>query len=166
MIDLEPPLPSYRFLVTLSPGDAHLPPLQALLLPLVALAGFQQVTGLSGELEVMAYPEGGANDSVHQLPVRHSWGRITLHRGVARDPGLWYWYQAGMRESLGARRDGVIIQCTPMGLPAVAYAFRGGLAAKWGGPALNAHDNAVGIETLEIAHEGLERFTLSPPGVG
>jgi phage tail-like protein len=163
MIDLERPLPAYRFLVTLSPGDAHLPLKQALLLPLVALAGFQQVTGLQGELEVMAYPEGGRNDMVHQLPVRHSWGRIVLHRGVMRDPGLWSWYQAGLADSLGARRDGVIVQCTPQGIPAIAYTFTGGLAAKWSGPALNAHDNAIGIETLEIAHEGLERFPLSPP---
>jgi phage tail-like protein len=163
MIDLERPLPGYRFLVTLTPGDAHLPFKQAALLPLVALAGFHQVTGLTGELELLAYPEGGVNDGVHQLPVRHSWGRITLFRGVLRDPGLWYWYQIGLRDSLGARRDGVIIQLTPMGVPAIAYSFRGGLAAKWTGPALHAQENAVGIEQLEIAHEGLERTVLSPP---
>ena len=32
---IEDPLPSYRFIVTLDPADAHLPPAQAALLPLV-----------------------------------------------------------------------------------------------------------------------------------
>jgi len=31
-----------------------------------------------------------------------------------------------------------------------------GWPAKWEGPALNARTNEVAIETLEIAHEGLE----------
>ena len=69
---------SYRFLVTLGVGDAYLPPAQALLIPLLASGGFQEVSGLGAELEVTAYPEGGVNDFVHQLPVRHSWGRIVL----------------------------------------------------------------------------------------
>jgi phage tail-like protein len=163
MIDLERPLAAYRFLVTLAPGDAHLPFSQAILLPLVAFAGFQQVSGLQGELEILSYAEGGKNDFVHQLPVRHSWSRITLSRGVARDPGLWYWYANGMRQSLGARRSGVIIQMTPLGIPAIAYAFKGGLATKWVGPVLHAQDSKVAVEQLEIAHQGIERIVLSPP---
>jgi len=43
---------------------------------------------------VMAYPEGGLNEFVHQLPVRHSWNRITLKQGFVRDPILWQWYHA------------------------------------------------------------------------
>jgi phage tail-like protein len=83
----EDPLAGYRFVITLDPGDAYLPQPQADLVPLVAAGAFSEVTGLSGELEVTAYPEGGVNDYVHQLPVRHSWGRITLRRGVVRAPG-------------------------------------------------------------------------------
>ena len=151
------PLPKYRFLVTLDPGDAYLPPAQAQLLPMVAAGAFQEVTGLGAQLEVIAHPEGGRNDSVHQLPVRHSWNRITLKRGVARDAGLWAWYVAGLADSLGARRDGAVLLCGPDGTPAVAWAFRGGLAAKWTGPDLHAEQNAVAVESLEIAHEGLTK---------
>ena len=104
---LEDPLPGYRFVITLDPGDAYLPPAQAQLVPLVAAGAFEEVSGLSAELEVVSYPEGGVNGYVHQLPLRHSWGRITLRRGVVRDPGLWSWYEAGLTQSLGARRSGV-----------------------------------------------------------
>ncbi len=107
-----------------------------------------------------SYAEGGGNDYVHQLPVRHSWNRITLRRGVVRDPGLWSWYQAGLSGSLGARRDGAVL-LTPAGIPAVGWDFRGGLAAKWTGPELHAEQDAVAIESLEIAHEGLTRVDLT-----
>jgi len=59
MIDLEPPLPAYKFLVTLDPADAYLPPAQAALVTMVALGAFQEVKGLGADLEVQAYAEGG-----------------------------------------------------------------------------------------------------------
>jgi phage tail-like protein len=162
---LEDPLPGYRFLITLDAGLAYLPPSQAALVPLLAAGAFQQVSGLGAELEVLPYQEGGVNDFVHQLPVRHSWSRIVLRRGVVRDPGLWTWYEAGLHESLGARRDGVVIVLTPLGLPAVAWNFVGGLAAKWTGPDLNAGQDAVAVESIEIAHHGLIRELLSAPDI-
>jgi phage tail-like protein len=158
---LENPLPAYRFVITLDPGDAYLPPAQAQLVPLVAAGAFEEVSGLSAELEVVSYPEGGVNGYVHQLPLRHSWGRITLRRGVVRDPGLWSWYEAGLTQSLGARRSGVVLVLTPDGLPAVAWSFKAGLAAKWTGPTLQAEQNAVAVESIEIAHQGLTRELLS-----
>ena len=116
---------------------------------------------MGAELEVTAYPEGGMNDFVHQLPVRHSWGRIVLKRGLLVDTALWRWYQAGLSQSLGARRDGTVILMTPLGLPAVAWNFRRGLAAKWTGPTFDAMRDAVAIESLEIAHEGLDQRLMS-----
>ena len=154
------PLPKYRFIVTLDPGDAYLPPAQAALVSLSANGAFQEVTGLGAQLEVTSYAEGGRNDSVHQLPLRHSWNRLTLRRGLILDPGLWAWYQAGLSGSLGARRDGAVLLLDASGVPAISWAFHGGLAAKWTGPDLHGEQNAIAIEALEIAHEGLIRVDL------
>lgn len=163
----ESPLGGFRFIVTLDPTDAYLPPAQALLVPLVAAGGFQECRGLGSDLEVLTYAEGGRNDYVHQLPVRHSWGRISLRRGLVRDQALWGWYQAGLNRSLGARRDGAIIALDEGGLPAMAWTFRGGLAAKWSGPEFAALNAAVALEGLEIAHHGIEQIVLkpAPPGL-
>lgn len=158
------PLPAYRFIVTLDPADAYLPPPQAALLTLFAGGSFQEVKGLGADLEVMPYAEGGVNDFVHQLPVRHSWTRLSLRRGLVRDPGLYSWYVAGLTQSLGARRDGAVLLLTPRGTPAMAWTFRAGIAVKWTGPELGAMQNAVAIEGLEIAHHGLVQIPLSPPG--
>jgi phage tail-like protein len=152
------PLTKHRFIVTLDPGDAYLPPAQAVLLPMLAAGAFQEVTGLGGQLDVTTYAEGGQNDAVHQLPLRYSWNRLSLKLGVVRGSMLWSWYVAGLGDSLGARRDGAVVLFGPDGIPAAAWAFRGGLAAKWTGPDLNAEQNAVAIESLEIAHEGLTQI--------
>ena len=126
-------------------------------------AGAFRKRGLGADLEVTTYAEGGVSDFVHQLPVRHSWTRISLRGGMVRDSSLFDWYRAGLAHSLGARRDGSIVLVTPGGLPAVAWTFRAGLAVKWIGPDLNAMQNAVAIEGLEIAHEGIEQHILSAP---
>lgn len=163
---IENPLQAFRFIVTLDPADAYLPPDQALRLLYFVGGAFMEAKGLGADLEVMTYAEGGLNQFVHQLPVRHSWSRISLRRGVVREPGLWEWYENGLTQSLGARRDGTILMLTPLGVPAMAWTFRAGLAAKWQGPEFSATQNAVGVETLEIAHQGLEKIILSPPLVG
>jgi phage tail-like protein len=161
---IEDPLAGFRFLVTLDPADAYLPAPQAALITLVASGGFQDVKGLGADLEVLPYPEGGTNDFVHQLPVRHSWTRISLKRGLVRDPGLYFWYRAGLTQSLGARRDGCIILLTPAGTAAVAWHFSAGLAVKWHGPELNAMQSSIAIEGIEIAHHGVVQVPLSSPG--
>jgi phage tail-like protein len=163
---IENPLASFRFIVTLDPADAYIPPAQAALLKFFVGGAFMEAKGLGADLEVTPYPEGGVNDFVHQLPLRHSWTRISLKRGVVREPGLWFWYMAGLTQSLGARRDGAILLLTPAGIPAIAWTFRAGIAVKWQGPDMNATQSAVGVESLEIAHHGLEQIILSPPLAG
>jgi len=151
------PVPAFRFVVTLDRADAYLPPSQASRLQLVAPGEFREAKGLGADLEVLGYAEGGNNGFVHQLPVRHSWSRIVLQRGVVKDPVLWNWYESGLTQSLGARRDGSVLLLRPDGSKLMAWNFKGGIAAKWTGPDLNAMDNAVAIESLEIAHHGLTR---------
>jgi hypothetical protein len=46
----------------------------------------------------------------------------------------------------------------------VSWAFKAGLAAKWTGPDMAAADNAIAIESLEIAHQGLTQVTVTAPG--
>lgn len=154
------PVQGFRFIVTLDKADAYLPPAQAAILPLVAAGEFREAKGLGADLEVMGYAEGGTNSFVHQLPVRHSWSRITLMRGVVKDPLLWRWYKTGLTQSLGARRDGSILLLDPAGAKVMAWNFKAGIAVKWGGPDLNAMENAVAMESLEIAHHGLTMTTM------
>jgi phage tail-like protein len=153
---------AYKFLVLLDPTDIFIP-LELVTLALGEAPGAFQSCSLQGaKLDVLAYAEGGRNDYTHQLPVRHSWERIKLSKGIGLDPALFDWYEAGLHGSLGARRNGAIVMLERnSALPTMVWTFSGGLAATWTGPELNAGQSAVAIERLEIAHEGLKCIPLA-----
>lgn len=118
------------------------------------LGGFSECSGLESSLQVEEYKEGGRNDAVLKFPTRAQWGNITLKRGVTADAGLWEWYYGFVR-GRGRRRDGLIVLQNDARLPVAVWRFCRGLPVKWTGPGMNAAQNAVAVESLEIAHEGL-----------
>jgi phage tail-like protein len=54
------------------------------------------------------------------------------------------------------RTAGSIILLDESRKPALRWNFREGWPSKWEGPGLNGKTSEVAIETMEIAHEGLE----------
>ena len=102
-------LPAYRFIVELDLANPYLPGDQPNLIPEIeAEEGFQEVTGLGAELEVMPYPEGGLNEFMHQLPVRHKWNNITLKRGITGDLAFWNWILNAMNGQV-LRTEGSVV---------------------------------------------------------
>lgn len=120
----------------------------------VALGGFSECQGLEASMKVEEYNEGGNNACVLKFPGRVSWTNITLKRGVATNAELWNW-SYGFVQGRGKRRDGVIALLNEQMLPANIWYFRRGLPLKYSGPQMNATQNNVAIESIEIAHEGL-----------
>ena len=62
-------------------------------LPRLALASFQEVSGLSMEVEVLERNEGGENNYTHKLPGRVSYPNLTLKRGITQDNYFVTWFQ-------------------------------------------------------------------------
>jgi|SRR5215469_13772869 len=124
----------------------------------VALGGFSECTGLDMQLEVEEYREGGRNGEVLQFPSRVRWGHITLKKGMGYSNELWDWHY-GFAQGKGKRRDGVIVLTDSNHVPAQSWYFKRGLPVRYTAPALNASQNAVAIESLEIAHEGILQFS-------
>ncbi|HEX3151507.1 MAG TPA: phage tail protein [Gemmataceae bacterium] len=121
-----------------------------------AVAGFSECSGLDATLEVMEYKEGGVNDYVRKFPTRASYGNITLKRGLLfLEDDLWTWHQSFV-QGAGKRRDGLIVLLDESRSPAKVWKFKRGIPMKWVGPSLNALQSGVAIESLEIAHEGLQ----------
>jgi phage tail-like protein len=119
------------------------------------LAGFSECSGLEATVEILEYKEGGVNDFTHKFPTRASFGNITLKHGVISvGDDLWTWHNGFVLGS-GTRRDGLIYLLDESRTPAMIWRFTRGVPTKWVGPSLNATQNAVAIESLEIAHEGL-----------
>jgi phage tail-like protein len=119
------------------------------------VAGFSECSGLEATVEVFEYKEGGVNDYVHKFPTRASFANVTLKHGVIYlYDDLWTWHNAFVLGS-GTRRDGLIVLLDESRTPTKVWKFKRGIPMKWVGPALNATQSAVAIESLEIAHEGL-----------
>lgn len=124
-----------------------------------ALGGFSECGGLEMSLQVEEFREGGNNGRVLKFPTRVTWSNITLKKGVTSGTELWDWHYS-FTEGKGKRRDGVIVLLDDRQVPHNVWYFRRGLPVKYTGPALNATQSSVAIESVEIAHEGLSHVPL------
>ncbi|MDB4895689.1 MAG: hypothetical protein JWN15_1951 [Firmicutes bacterium] len=168
------PVVAYRYWIIMGTSGSALETALSMAASLAAEAifdgGFSECTGMGSEQELYTYQEGGLIDKVHRLPGRTTHGNITLKWGMGFNNSLWEWHFNNARAlSYGTslkRKDGTIIGLPyagikdPLSLAAGAqvWYFRRGLPVRWTGPQFNATANQVGIESIEIAHEGLERW--------
>ena len=120
------------------------------------VAGFSEADLPEGRIEVVAYREGTDRTSASRLlPGRVSYGPLVLRRGFAGDASLFQWWQA-VAQGTPDRRN-VSVQLLDEQRQEVArWSLRKAMPIKWEGPSMNARGNDVAIETLELAHEGLE----------
>ena len=120
----------------------------------VAVGGFSECSGLEMSLDVEEFREGGNNGTVLKFPTRIKPSNLKLKTGVALRDDLWSWLY-GFSEGQVQRRDGVVTLLDLEKNPVKVWSFRRGLPVRWSGPSLNASQNQVAIQELEITHEGL-----------
>lgn len=164
------PVLNHNFLVTLIDTSSTLATIGSAALSAVTdtlLGGFSECSGLEMNLAIEDYKEGGNNGAVLKFPGRVSWGNLSLKRGVTQTTALWDWHY-GFVVGKGKRRDGVIVLMNELHVPNSVWFFRRGLPLKYTGPSMNAAQNAVAIEALEIAHEGIFQvpFVGAASGLG
>lgn len=120
------------------------------------VAGFSECTGLQFETEVQDYPEGGLNSYVRKFPGRIKQSNITLKRGII-DRIVWDWYYDLTQGKVTYRNGSIFVRDPSGGQVVMEWNFKRAFPAKWIGPDLNATQNNVAVETLELCHQGLER---------
>jgi phage tail-like protein len=121
-------------------------------------AGFSECTGLQVELEVKDYMEGGMNSYVHKFPGRSKQGNLTLKRGIV-DTALWDWYYDLMQGRVIFRDGSISVKDPSGGQTVMAWQLTRAFPIKWVGPDLNADQNNIAVETLELAFHDLKRET-------
>lgn len=120
----------------------------------VIVGGFAECGGLTTETDIVEYRNGNEDITVRKLPGKAKYTQITLKRGYTDSHELWEWRKLVITGKT-QRKSGTIQLLDEARKPALKWNFREGWPSKWEGPALNAKNNEVAIETLEIAHEGL-----------
>ena len=118
-------------------------------------SAFSECSGLSSSVEVIEYRTGGEPASTRKLPGLRKFANLTLRRGITKDRELWTWYKTVL-DGAPKRRNGSVVLLDEDGNDVLRWNFQRGWPCKYEGPALNALSSEVAIETLEIAHEGLE----------
>lgn len=122
----------------------------------VVKGGFSEASGLTTDTNIIEYREGAEQQgTTRKLPGLMKYNNIVLKRGWTKDKSLWAWRKKVI-DGKTQRNSGSIVLLDEARNEALRWNFREGWPSKWEGPALNAKTSEVAVETLEIAHEGLE----------
>jgi len=136
---------------------------------------FSEINGLDSRIELEDYQQGGDNATPRRFFQHGSYPELVLKRGMTFDTSIADWYyqvKAGARARI--RKDGIVLlmdrggpNVTGLGLPGLdrvpvaGWIFHRAIPKRIVGPTLNAKGNEIAIETLELAHEGLDRLSPS-----
>lgn len=122
----------------------------------ISRAAFQECSGFDSTIDVIEHREGGENTVLRKLPGMTKFSNIILKWGVTDDTELYEWHRNVIRGDI-ERKNGSIVMLDRKGEEVVRWNFMRAWPTKWDGPDFNAEGNDVAIETLELAHEGVER---------
>jgi phage tail-like protein len=120
-------------------------------------AKFQEASGLDTEARPIEFRHG---DSPHFSPIKvpglQKTDNVTLRRGVvAVGSDFWNWINEIKMNTI-KRRTMVINLLDETGTPKMVWTLTNAWPIKFTAPDLKAEGNEVAIESLELAHEGIE----------
>ncbi len=140
------PYPAYNFLITVNgiSNDGQ-----------AAGGSFTEVSGLEVEVTPIEYRNGSEGTTVRKSAGLRKYTNLTFKRGITGDLIFWNWVLAGVQGEI-QRADGSVVLLDENRAEVMRYNFVRGWPCKYTGPGLNAANNEIAMETLEICHEGLE----------
>lgn len=123
---------------------------------------FQDVSGLSLEMETENIKEGGENSYSYQVPVRRKHGNLVLKRSLAPISERLESYIVGVLESNGSKP----IKCCQVNISLLdgegealeSWSLLNAYPVKWSMNEFSAKKNELAIEQLELAYTNLIRM--------
>ncbi len=114
---------------------------------------FQSVSGLTIEYDTESFKEGGENRFEHKLPVRTKYADLSLKRGMLTDSKVIEWclkaFEAREFKSVTVNVSLLNEQHTAIKRWEVVDAW----PKKWAVSDLNAQENSIVVETLDLAYK-------------
>lgn len=124
----------------------------------IARAGFRECSGMDSAQDPVEYREGNEQPlTVRKLAGLVKFSNISLKWGIIPDENDWWDWRTQTTEGKLERKNLSIVLLTDTAEEAVRWNLRDAWPTKWTGVSLNATGNEVAVETLELAHEGVER---------
>lgn len=137
------PYKNYRFLVEIDG---------------IVQAGFKEVTIPDSSQDPIDYREGSDQPTVRKIPGLIKYGNVSLKVGITDSMELYNWrklVEDGKTDDY--RRNMAIILINEQGDPTGRWEFSAAWPTKYDAPDLNATDNNIAIEAIDIVHEGMKR---------
>lgn len=119
--------------------------------------GFSDCSGLQMETEVQEYREGGVNTHTLRFATRSKQANLLLKRGIV-DKTLWDWFQDIARGKMQFRNGTVLVHDPSGSKDLIEFQILQAFPIKWTGPELSAAQNTIAVESVEFAHQGLQRI--------
>jgi phage tail-like protein len=119
--------------------------------------GFSEVTGLDMQVEAIEYREG-SSPAFHKtkMPGMQKFSNVTLKRGTFEGDKEFYVWMKTINMNKVERRDMTISLLNENHEPVISWKIHNAFPVKVQASDLKADGNEVAIETLELAHEGLD----------
>lgn len=119
--------------------------------------GFSEVTGLTQENQAIEYRDGSFPEySSIKMPGLRKFTNIVMKRGIVAADNEYFSWVSEIKLNTIQRRDLVISLLNEKHEPVMAWKVHNAFPVKLEGPQLKASGNEVAIESIEVAHEGLE----------
>jgi phage tail-like protein len=118
---------------------------------------FQSVAGLSVDIETEEFAEGGENRFKHKFPVRTKFPNLVLKRGMVTDSKIIDWCRDAIESFQFLPIDLTVKLLNEKHEPLVTWNVVHAYPVKWAVADLNAEENKLSVETIELAYN---YFTL------
>lgn len=119
--------------------------------------GFSEVSGLSVENQPIEYRDGmmSGNTLPMKRPGLKKSGNVTLKRGMVADNNELYEWFINFGDPNVTRKSLIITLLNDEGEPVFVWTISQAWPIKVEGPGLKATGNEIAIESIELAHEGI-----------
>lgn len=119
---------------------------------------FQEVSGLEVETETIEYRAGDdIAFSTQSIPGLRKYTPLSFKKGVfIGDQQLWEWWNQ-VKPATHERMEITITLLDEEQNPVVSWVAHNAYVSKMNAPELNAQSSDIAIESIEVAHEGLEQ---------
>lgn len=117
---------------------------------------FQKVSGLTATVETQTLREGGQNLYSHRLPQAITYGNLALERGMVVGSPLNIEFNMAMSLFKFFPSNVLVTLFNDDMVPLAGWMFIKAYPVRWATSDLNAADNAVAIDTLELAYTRMQ----------
>ena len=115
--------------------------------------GFQDVSGISVDVETESITEGGENRFTYKLPIRSTYPNLVLKRGFVINEALNKWCSNAI-ENLEIEPIPVVVSLmNEKHEPLKSYAFINSYPLKWSISNFNAETSSIVVETIELYYQ-------------